>query len=192
VGSTPHGSADYFATLAVIAVTFVGFSTIFVSMRQAMGGEMSKYDVLLTRNILNLGLLVVAGSLIPALLVMFRLGPEPAARIGSALVAIPAVVFNLTYPRRRRAATGHPMPRKVVIDLALVYLAAVVLAAGALGTGLADSVALHALGLTILLGATFLAFLFGLALLPKEQSRPLDEGQGETTGRDSGLRSAAS
>jgi hypothetical protein len=34
-------------SLAVIAVTFVGFSTIFGSLRQALGGRiMSKYDTL--------------------------------------------------------------------------------------------------------------------------------------------------
>ena len=37
-------AANYLYTVAVVAVTFVGFSTVFITFREALGGQMSKYD----------------------------------------------------------------------------------------------------------------------------------------------------
>jgi hypothetical protein len=170
-----NGSAanDYLSSLAIIAATFVGFSTIFVSMRQALGGQMSKYDMLLTRNILDLGLMVVMGALMPWLLEMLGVRAEPAARVAGVATAVPLLIFNVRYPSQRHEATGSPTPWKVKVDLAVVYVAIAVLLAGAASLIEAPRNSVHALGLTILLGAAFLAFLFGLALLPKEASRSL-------------------
>jgi hypothetical protein len=164
---------SYLDTVAMVSITFVGFSTIFATFRQALGGTMSKYDLLLTRNILHLGFLVVLGSLLPPLLALLAAPSGVITRGASLLIAIPTVAFNVTYPARRRAATGTPMPRKVWVDLILIYIAAAVLLANVLGVPVASGIGPHALGLTILLFATFLAFLFGLDLLPREPARPV-------------------
>jgi hypothetical protein len=40
----------YLLTLATASITFVGFSTLFILVRQALGNTMSEFDVLLTKN----------------------------------------------------------------------------------------------------------------------------------------------
>jgi hypothetical protein len=152
----------------------VGFSTIFVSMRQALGGQMSKYDLLLTRNILDLGLMVVIGAVLPALLAMLGVTQAPAARVAAAVTALPLLWFNARYPSKRRQATGKGTPDRVKLNLAMVYLVAALLLADAGGLPLGPPIAIHALGLTALLGSTFLAFMFGLQLLPKVESQPVE------------------
>jgi len=111
---------DYLYTLAVVAVTFVGFSTIFATFRQALGGDVSKYDLLLTRSILHLGLIVVLGALLPPMLALLGFKANLIQRGASAVAGILALVLNATYPARRRAATGRPMPKKVWIEATLI------------------------------------------------------------------------
>ncbi|SRR6266496_1430702 len=173
-------SNEYLYTLAVVAVTFVGFSTIFATFRQALGGTVSKYDLLLTRSILHLGLMVVLGALLPSLLALLGLRPNLITREASAVTGILVLVFNATYPARRRAATGAAMPKKVWIVATLIYISAAVLLANAVGAPIRSSVASHALGLTLLLLATVLAFLVGLDLLPRQPGRPVRRQAGST------------
>jgi hypothetical protein len=45
-------TADYLYNVALVAATFMGFSIVFVTFHEALGGLMSKYDVVLIRNIL--------------------------------------------------------------------------------------------------------------------------------------------
>jgi hypothetical protein len=52
-------------TLAALSVTFVGFSSLVVVLRQTMGGEMSQLDVLITRTFIQVGFLVAAGAMLP-------------------------------------------------------------------------------------------------------------------------------
>ena len=111
---------DYLYTLAVVAVTFVGFSTIFATFRQALGGDVSKYDLLLTRSILHLGAIVVLGALLPPMLALLLVKANLIQRGASAVAGILALVLNATYPARRRAATGRPMPKKVWIEATLI------------------------------------------------------------------------
>ena len=111
---------DYLYTLAVVAVTFVGFSTIFATFRHALGGDVSKYDLLLTRSILHLGLIVVLGALLPPMLALLGFKANLIQRGASAVAGILALVLNATYPARRRAATGRPMPKKVWIEATLI------------------------------------------------------------------------
>src|SRR4051794_40882355 len=174
-GTMQRGPEDYLYTLALVAITFVGFSTIFATFRQGLGGTISKYDILLTRNILHLGFISILGALLPPLLALLDVPASFIGRGASAMTAVLLVVFNATYPRRRRTATGTAMPKQVWVDLSLIYIAAGVLLANALGTPIRSGVAPHALGLTILLFATFLAFLFGLDLLPKQPARPIGD-----------------
>jgi uncharacterized membrane-anchored protein len=158
----------------------VAFSTIFATFRQALGGIVSKYDVLLTRSILHLGFMVVLGALLPPLFQMLGFRPGLVPRVSSAIVGIFALAFNVTYPARRRAATGRATPTKVWMNLILIYIAVAVLLASAAGAPIKTSIASHALGLTLLLVSTFIAFLLGLDLLPREHARPLSKQAGST------------
>jgi hypothetical protein len=167
--------ASYFFTLATVSITFVGFSTLFTIFRQVLGGKMSKYDVLLTRNFLQLGFIVTSGALLPPLLGLFAASPGVIRRVSSLLTAVLLLIFVVTYPSRRRAATGSPMPNKIWINLSIQCIAAGVLLVNAAGVTARSGVALHALGVTIVLFSSFIAFLNGLDLLLTEPARPVDE-----------------
>lgn len=173
-----RGMSDYLYTVAVVAVTFVGFSTVFVTFREALGGTMSKYDVLLIHNILYLGVTTIVGCLLPPLLGLLGAGADLTVRVSGLTVAVPMLVFSVLYPKSRHEATGRPMPKRVWIDIGLVYAAATLLVVNASGAVVTPSLAVHALGVTVLLVAIFLAFLFGLDLLPSEPAKPVES---ETT-----------
>jgi hypothetical protein len=169
--------SDYLYTVAVIATTYVGFSTVFVTFGQALRDTMSKYDLLLVKNILYLGMIVIVGCLLPPLLRLMGAGPGLTFRLPSLLTAVAVLVFCIIYPKARRQATDRAMPTRVRIDMALVYAAGVLFLANAAAVVVPSSLAIHALAVTVLLVAVFLAFPFGLDLLPEEPAKPV-EGQG--------------
>lgn len=183
-----YSPAEYLATLAMVAATFVVFATVFVTFRQALGGPVSRYDVLATRTILFYAVVVILGALAPLLLALFGVSSAVGGRAASLGAAIPTLIYNARFPAWRSAATDRPVPKRVWVDVAAVYLAAGVLGANALGRPVPPGPAVHALGLTMLLAATFLAFLFGLDLLPGERWRSIDEraGPDETARTDGG------
>jgi hypothetical protein len=155
--------ATFLYTLATVSITFVGFSTLFILIRQALGKTMSKFDILLTKNFLQLGFMVTFGSLLAPLLDLLQVGNV--WRIASAISAVPALVFVLTYPRRRAAAIPTTIPKEVWFDVSSVFVAGGMLLANALGWPWAPGVGLYAAGLTVILSISFLAFLHALDFL---------------------------
>jgi hypothetical protein len=124
---------SYLYTLAAVSVTFVGFSSLVIVLRQAMGGEMSRLDILITRTFVQVGFLVAAGAMLPALLSLFRLGEPSVWRISSAVTALPVVLFAVTYPVRRRAASGLRTPVVIWIDVLVILGFGLLLGCNALG-----------------------------------------------------------
>src|SRR5215475_11122794 len=108
--------SNYLYTLATLSVTFVGFSALVIVLRQTFGGELSKLDILITRIFIQLGFLVAASAMLPPLLALFSI---PHARIWSLCslcTAVPFFLFAVTYPARRRAASGAGAPLAIWID----------------------------------------------------------------------------
>jgi hypothetical protein len=155
----------YLYTLASLSVTFVGFSALVIILRQAMGGEMSKLDILITRIFIQLGFIVAAGAMVPALLLLFALPPPLVWRLSSLAAAVPSFLFATTYPRRRRAASGMPTPVAVWIDVAILATAALALASNAAGLGFVPNAALFAAALTGVFFLAAWAYLQALQLL---------------------------
>ena len=124
---------SYLYTLAGISVTFVGFSSLAIVLRQTMGGQMSKLDILITRTFIQLGFLVAAGALLPALLTLFHLQETATWRLASALTAVPVVAFAVTYPVRRKLASGVRTPPMIWIDALAMLGFALLLGCNALG-----------------------------------------------------------
>ncbi len=96
-------AAPYFYAVATVSVTFTGFSTLFTIFRQMLGGRLSRYEVLLTRNFLQFGFIVIIGSLLPSLLALFVASANSIWRIASMITIVPLVLYVVTYPSRRRA-----------------------------------------------------------------------------------------
>jgi len=173
----------YLFTLATLSVSFVGFSALVMMLRQTLGGEMSKFDVLITRIFIQLGFMVAAGSMLPPLLALFFWPAELIWRVSSAVVAIPAFLFAVTYPARRRSVSGMQMPLAVWLDVLVLPFLASVLILNAAGVVIQPGPGPFGLALTGILILAGWAYLQALRMLLQRHSiatgKNLMEGAGE-------------
>jgi hypothetical protein len=160
--------STYLYALAALSVSFVGFSTLVIVFRQSAGGRLSRYDSYFVLSFMEAGFIVTAGALLPPLCALFGLAEGVLLRIASAVTAVPIFWFVATVPRRRRIATGAPIPTFVRLLLFLQLLAAVALTFGALGRPLGPGVAPYAAALTIMLVTSGIAFLMALNVVLPE------------------------
>jgi hypothetical protein len=111
--------SDFLLSLAALSLSFVGFSAVVVTLRGALGGEISDRHLRLVRLYIEGGLLVTALALIPALLNLLHI---PASVIWPVASAVAAAIFSyvlLTQFRRRRAIEPGPFPPWVVVVYAI-------------------------------------------------------------------------
>jgi hypothetical protein len=176
--------ASYLYTLATVSITFVGFSVFFILVRQALGATMSEFDILLTKIFLQLGFTVAICALLAPLLSLLDIGQAYIWRIASMISAVSPFIVALTYPRRRFAATGTPMPKTVLFGISSVFVAGLILLGNAFGWPLAPGVGLYACGLTIILSISFLAFLHALEVVLEQPKRMNDGLHSPVAGND--------
>jgi hypothetical protein len=150
---------SYLYTLATVSVTFVGFSSLVIVLRQTMGGEMSKLDILITRTFIQVGFLVAAGAMVPGLLTQFQLPENSIWRLSSAVTAPPVLLFALTYPARRKAAAGVPTPKLIWIDVLVILGLGLLLGCNAFGVGVATGPGPYTAALTGVLFVSGWAYL---------------------------------
>jgi hypothetical protein len=118
---TPAES-DYLLRLATLSLSFVGFSAVVVTLRGALGGELSDRHLRLVRLYIEGGLLVTALALLPALLNLLHVADTVTWTLSSAAAASIFTVVLVIQFRRRRAVEGH-FPPWVIIIYALSILA---------------------------------------------------------------------
>lgn len=114
--------SDYLFRLAALSFSFVGFSAIVVSLRGALGGELSDRHLRLVRLYIEGGLLVTALALVPTLLNLIHvpdaiIWPLSSAAAGSVFT----VVLLIQFGRRRTIEPGR-FPAWVV----LIYVLSIV------------------------------------------------------------------
>ena len=169
-------ASTYLFALATISVTFVGFSALVIILRQTIGGEMSRLDVLVTRIFIQLGFIVAAGAMLPPLLMLFSLPPSLTWRVSSITAAVPSFLFAVTYPGRRHAASGVRTPIVIWIDVLILLVAALVLAWNAVGVGFEPSAGPFAAALTAILFLSGWAYLQALNILLRPHIDRLKSG----------------
>ena len=167
--------ATYLFSLASLSVTFVGFSALVIVFRQTIGGEMSRLEVLITRIFIQLGFMVTASAMMPPLLALFDLPQSVIWRIASFVAAVPSFAFAVTYPMRRRAASGVPTPLRVWLDVLVMLAAAALLACNAIGIGIKPGPGPFAAGLTIILVLSGWAYLQALRMLLRHHLGRVDK-----------------
>jgi hypothetical protein len=115
--------SDFLLRLAGLALSFVGFSAIVVTLRGALGGKLSDRHLRLVRLYIEGGLVVTALGLVPTLL---NLLDVPAPVTWRACSAAAALIFTLvlwTQFRRRKAVEGRFPPWVIVIfTISLVFV----------------------------------------------------------------------
>lgn len=140
--------SDFLFCLATLSLSFAGFSAVVVTLRGALGGEISERHLRLVRLYIEGGLLVTALALVPALLNLLPVPGSVIWPVSSALAASILTALLVTQFRRRRTIEGSRFPAWVVI----VYVASLVAVAGlwlnAAGIPFAPSVGPYAVALT--------------------------------------------
>lgn len=140
--------SEYLLCLAALSLSFVGFSAIVVTLRGALGGELSARHIRLVCLYIEGGLLVTALALAPALLNVLQIADTIIWRLCSAAAATIFTVFLLVQSRRRRAVEPGRFPPWVIVINAVSIVAIAGLWLNVAGIPLAPSVGPYAVVLT--------------------------------------------
>jgi hypothetical protein len=117
---------DFLFRLATLSLSFVGFSALVVTLRGALGGELSDRHLRLVRLYIEGGLLVTALALVPTLLNLLQVPPAVTWPLASAAAGSIFAFVLVTQFRRRRAIEPGPFPAWVVV----IYVLSIVAVAG--------------------------------------------------------------
>jgi hypothetical protein len=118
--------SDYLLRLAGLSLSFVGFSSVVVTLRGALGGELSDRHLRFVRLYIEGGLLVTALGLVPTLLALLHVPDTVTWPLSSALAGAIFSIVLLVQFRRRRAIEPGRFPAWVVI----VYSVSTIAVAG--------------------------------------------------------------
>jgi hypothetical protein len=132
---------------------------------------MSKLDILITRIFIQLGFLVAAGALLPALLELLQCTQRQLWRLPSIAIAAPSLLFACTYPARRRAASGTRTPIAIWIDVIIIVVLSLLLLMNGLGMSDAREPGIFAFALTGILFVAGWAYLQALNTLLRHNRR---------------------
>jgi hypothetical protein len=160
------GSA-YLYALAMVSITFVGFSALLIVMRQARGRRPTSYDTYFTLSFIQVGFIVTASGLVPPALALYDWPAGVVWRVSSAIVAIPILLFVSRVPARRRAATGTGVPAFVTVLLWVQAATATALLLNA-AVGLPRPGAIYDSAVTVVLFSSGVAYLFALTVILPE------------------------
>jgi hypothetical protein len=154
---TPAES-DFLLRLSGLALSFVGFSAIVVTLRGALGGKLSDRHVRLVRLYIESGLIVTGLGLVPALLALLDVSATVVWRTCSAAAALIFTLLMVTQFRRRRTVEGH-FPLWVVVIFAISIIVVLGLWLNAAGVPFRPGAGPYAVALTWTLGVCGFIFL---------------------------------
>ena len=140
--------SGYLLHLASLSLSFVGFSAVVVSLRGALGGELSDRHLRLVRLYIEGGLLVTALALVPSLLNLLHLPDSVTWPLSSAAAASIFTILLLIQFRRRRTVESGRFPSWVVIVYAVSTVAVAGLWLNVAGIPFSPSVGPYAVVLT--------------------------------------------
>ena len=139
--------SDYLLRLAALSLSFVGFSSVVVTLRGALGGELSERHLRLVRLYIEGGFLVTALALFPTLLNLLHV-PEPITWPLSSAAAASIFTFVLLIQFRRRRAIEGRFPAWVILIYAVSILAVAGLWLNVVGIPFRPGVGPYAIDLT--------------------------------------------
>lgn len=145
------GGFDYLLRLSTIAVAFVGWSAIVVTLRRALGAELAALHMYFVRFFIEGGLAVAAFGLLPAALSLTHLTHTTIWRLSSTGAAILFSAYLGFLLRRRRRVTPGPLPVRTVVAFATSVAAVIALWVNVVGVHFESSAAAYCLALTWLL-----------------------------------------
>jgi len=102
--------ANFLYTLAMLMITFAGFSALLLSIRQTLGAGLSPLDKFIVKTILVHFFILTCGALLPPLLGLWHVSEVWLWRISALCFAIPMLALLVTYSYRRRKSVGTGPP----------------------------------------------------------------------------------
>jgi len=163
--------AAYLYTIAVIGITFIGFSAIVMMLRQTSGQSLQRFDILIAHVYMEFGLIVTVGSLLPPLFSFWGLGSQMVWRASSAVLGLSLLAFSLTYPRRRREAVRESLPRYTKTNIAVIILIGAILVGNACGIVQDQMPAVYLSAVTAFMAFAVASWLRALSIIFLEKSR---------------------
>ena len=163
--------AAYLYTIAVIGITFIGFSAIVMMLRQTSGQSLQRFDILIAHVYMEFGLIISVGSLLPPLFSFWGLDPQMVWQVSSVLVDASLLLFSLSYPRRRRKAIRESLPGYTKINIAVIILLGVVFVGNACGIFQERMPAVYLSALTAFMTFTVASWLRALSIIFLEKSQ---------------------
>jgi lipid-A-disaccharide synthase-like uncharacterized protein len=144
--------SDYLIRLASLSLSFVGFSSVVVTLRGALGGALSERHVRLVRLYIEGGFLVTALALVPTMLDLLGVAPAVTWPLSSAIAALIFTFVLVTQFRRRRAIEPGPFPLWVIVVYGISVVAVLRLWLNVVGWPQPSGVGAYAVVLTWALG----------------------------------------
>lgn len=163
--NTELPGAGYLYTLAILGMTFIGYSAVVMLLRQTLGRKLRAFDALFAHVYMEFGLIVSMGAMLPQLLMFWELPNSMIWRISSLLMGAPLLLFAVTYPARRKAASGEPTPAYVWINVTFIFLDSLTLLGAAAGVTGQHVAAVFVTALTAFMTFAVAAWLRALALV---------------------------
>ncbi len=115
--------SDYLFRLATLSLSFVGFSSVVVALRGALGGELSDRHLRLVRLYIEGGLLVTALAVFPTLLNILHVPVTVIWPLSSAVAASIFTLVLIIQSRRRRMVEQGRFPTWVIVIYVVSILA---------------------------------------------------------------------
>jgi len=162
-------------TLAGLMITFAGFSSLLLILRQAAGAKVSRLDRYLARTVMTYVFVLAAAALLPPLFALYDVPEKWIWRISSVLFALPMLSLQVTYPRRRRAAVGDGPPPAILAVFVVLGSAVTLAMLVYILAGLDYSAAAYITALTVDFFTVVFGFVSALDIImlqPIEASEP--------------------
>jgi hypothetical protein len=164
-------ATSYLFTLSMLGMTFMGFAAVVMLLRQTLGSHLRVFDALFARVYMEFAVIVSMGAMLPPLLMFWELPTGAVWRLSSSLVGILLLGIGLSYPARRRAATGKPIPSYVRVNVTIIVLISLTLLIAATGMLHDRSGPVFLAALTGFLAFVLVTWLQALSILLVPESR---------------------
>ena len=162
-------------TLAGLMITFAGFSSLLLILRQAAGARVSLLDRYLAKTVMTYIFVLAAAALLPALLALYDIQEKWIWRASGVLFALPMLSLQVTYPLRRRGVVGNGPPPAILAVFVVLGSAVTLAMLGYILAGLQYSAAAYITALTIDFFTVIFGFVVALDVImlqPTDVSEP--------------------
>lgn len=156
--------SNYLYTLALLSISYVGFTALILIFRQAKGGQMTLLDGFIIRSFVQLGFMAMIGAMLPPLLALFGFQPTTIWQVASGIMAVVVGIWIVSFPSRRHAASPIAIRPSIWAGLAFFGIVDLVLLSNIIGPWGEFSAGVYCLGVTGILLAGIMFFLFALIL----------------------------